>query len=107
MNIHLENAKTFAANAQHAARNCESITVGGGKFDAKELASVASILSAIGPAVKVLTEISEMLGKHPEFAQGNSTVHYCAHKAKTALSNFNYETEDSEPAAPRPRAMRP
>ena len=34
----------------------------------------------------VLQEIARLLEQHPDFLRGNSTVHYCAHKAKAALS---------------------
>lgn len=32
---------------------------------------------------KTLQEAIEMLTKHPDFAQGNSTVHYVAHSLKS------------------------
>lgn len=33
-----------------------------------------------------LLKIGEMLKEHPEFGQGNSKVHFCAHLAKSASS---------------------
>lgn len=85
--MNIEHINTFAANAGHAARTGEAITVGGGKFDSKELASVATALKSFEGMTKALSEISALLKDHPDFAKGNSIVHYCAHKARSALGD--------------------
>lgn len=86
MKINLDHIKTFAANAKHAVRNGETVSIGGGEFNQQELVAVASAMSSFESMLKALTEISEMLEKHPDFERGNSTVHYCAHKAKSVIA---------------------
>jgi hypothetical protein len=88
MKINLDYITTFAANAKHAARNHETVSIGGGEFSQQELATVAAAMSAFEPMLKALAEIADMLEKHPEFERGNSTVHYCAHKAKSAIADL-------------------
>lgn len=34
----------------------------------------------------VLREIADLLENHPDFYRGNSVIHYCAYKAKAALT---------------------
>ncbi len=35
---------------------------------------------------KALIEIKDLLKQHPDFSEGNSKVHYCAHLARSAAS---------------------
>ena len=85
--MNIEMLKTFAANVKHAVRNHETIKVGGGKFSPVELKAIAAALDSVERMNNALSEISALLKDHPDFARGNSTVHYCAHKAISALGD--------------------
>jgi hypothetical protein len=78
--------QTFVANARKSVRDREQVSIGGGVFDHQEVGGVVQGLQALETARSALQEISELLKKHPEFSKGNSTVHYSAHRAMSALS---------------------
>lgn len=101
--LDLDYIKTFAANAAHAAFNHERVSIGGGKFNSEEISSVATALKSFESMAQALNEISEMLSKHPEFERGNSVVHYCAHKAKSACPQLVAPPEEIDQARPRPQ----
>lgn len=106
--IDLGAATTFAANLAHAARNQQSIKVGGGKFSPAELGNAANALKAIEPAVEGLAEIARMLLRHPEFQEESSTVNYCANKAHAILTALGGEFDESVEGAPAEQErMRP
>jgi len=76
---------TILANLKYAIRNKETITIGGGDFSANELKEVVAALEAAQARAAALQEIVTLLENHPEAKEGNSKVHYCVCKARSAL----------------------
>lgn len=45
----------------------------------------AQLIVASPRMLKALTVVADMLGRHPDFQQGNTVVHYCTHMALSAI----------------------
>lgn len=75
--------KTFIANLKHAARNGETVKIGGGKFSAEELTRAASEIDALSTAFDELMQKCEehfkSTGFPASFHAGNhgSTLEKC------------------------------
>lgn len=89
-----DNIKTFLSNAKHAIWNHQQTIIGGGKFSPAEITSVVESLTKVESMALALQEISALLAKHPDFQRGDSTVHYCAHKAASAISNLEENSRE-------------
>ena len=96
--------KAFIANLKHAVRNRETVMIGGGEFSPEELKEVAAALETLQAKTEALDEIAKMLESLPESKVGNSKVHHCMWKAKSALHDAHLNPRDDGPAcARRPR----
>ena len=73
------------ANLKKAARDRETLHIGGGEFPPAEVKAFVEQHKAGQRAVEALKEIHDMLKTHPEAKTGNSKVHYCMCRANTAL----------------------
>jgi hypothetical protein len=99
--MNLEHIKTFGANAYHAARNQQTVHIGGGDFNAEELLSVSIALKDYESTQKTLQEISEILREHPDFQKENSSIRFCANKVLEAC-RINLTAPENQ-VKPRPR----
>lgn len=91
--INIEDLKTFSANAAHAARNKQTVSIGGGKFSPAELKNVVAALDHVEVMRKKLAEIVDVLKSHPDRERGNSTVHYSYFAAISALAAFDSQVQ--------------
>jgi hypothetical protein len=51
-----------------------------------ELQADALLIAAAPDMREALSEIADLLKRHSAFKSGNDTLHYCAHKALTAIA---------------------
>lgn len=56
------------------------------EISTRQLALLLASSVRDGEMKKALDKIQELLKQHPEFSNGNSKVHYCAHLARAASS---------------------
>lgn len=69
------------ANLKYAARNCETITIGGGRFGPDELLEAAEQLQSAQRALQVIEDLLE----HGEFDDYPNTRQWHAVQAARAL----------------------
>lgn len=61
-------------------------TVHQGKLSLEEALANARAIRAVPDLIKILVDAERLLSCHPDFAQGNSKVHFVVHKMRAALA---------------------
>ena len=77
LGLHQQVEKTLATTNGDAGTH---------EISTRQLALLLACAVKANEMQKALIEIKDLLKQHPEFSEGNSKVHYCAHLARSASS---------------------
>jgi hypothetical protein len=58
----LETIRTLKANVKHAVRNHETVSIGGGQFEAEDLKVLLEILEVAEVNYKIFSELPDLKG---------------------------------------------